>query len=208
VVKGTAQADRYVRILVNLAGAASAAFFAQASLVFFAHTHRLIGGLFLVEQLWFVGAFLFRRPARVTSQQLGPWLLAAGGTFGGLLFRPGGLHLLWGVRAGFALQLAGLVLAIGSLVALGRSFGFVAADRGIVTRGPYAIIRHPVYASYVLIGTGYVAQSASWRNGAVLLFVTCCNLGRILAEERVLSRSPEYELYRGRVRWRVIPGAW
>lgn len=193
---------------MNLAGAAGAAYFAQASFAFYVHTHRLIGGLFLVEQAWFVGAFLLRRPARTVSTKLSSWLLAASGTFGGLLLRPAGLHPVWGVRAGFALQVAGLLIAIGALVALGRSFGFVAADRGVVTRGPYAVVRHPVYAGYLLIQCGYVAQALSWRNAAVLLFVTACNIGRTIAEERLLAVSGDYQGYRQRVRWRLIPGLW
>ena len=201
-------AARAVRVAVNLAGATSAVWFAQASFAYYLHAHRLIGGLFLVEQAWFVGAFLFRRRAQTVSPRLSSWLLAAGGTFGGLLFRPAGAHLLWGVRAGFALQLAGLVVAIASLVTLGRSFGFVAADRGLVTRGPYALVRHPVYAGYLLIQFGYVAQALSWRNALVLLLATACNIGRTVAEERVLSAAQEYRRYRQQVRWRLIPGIW
>jgi protein-S-isoprenylcysteine O-methyltransferase Ste14 len=201
-------ARRAVRAAVNLAGAASAAWFAQASFTYFVQTHRLIGGLFLVEQVWFAGVFLLRRPAHTVSTSLSSWLLAAGGTFGGLLFRPAGLHPEWGVGAGFALQVVGLIAVIASLMALGRSFGFVAADRGVVTRGPYALVRHPVYAGYLLIQLGYVTQAISWRNALVLLFVTACNIGRTVAEERVLSASPQYRRYREQVRWRLVPGAW
>jgi protein-S-isoprenylcysteine O-methyltransferase Ste14 len=204
----TPQVDRVVRVVVNVVGAVCAAWFARASIEYFIHTHRLIGGLFCVEQAWFVVAFLIRRPARAVSQNLGSWLLAAGGTFGGLLLRPSGVHAIWAVRAGFVLQLAGLILVIGSLVALGRSFGFVAADRGVVTRGPYAAVRHPVYAGYLVIQVGYVVQAVSWRNAAVLIFVTACNIGRIMAEERVLSGSPTYRSYRQVVRFRLVPGLW
>jgi protein-S-isoprenylcysteine O-methyltransferase Ste14 len=204
----TPSVDRVVRILVNLAGAAFAAWFAKASIEYFVQTHRLIGGLFCIEQAWFVIAFLIRRPARAVSQHLGNWLLAAGGTFGGLLLRPAGIHMIWGVRAGFVLQLAGLLLVIGSLTALGRSFGFVAADRGVVTRGPYAVVRHPVYAAYLLIQVGYLAQALSWRNLVVLIAVTACNVGRIIAEERVLSGSSAYRSYRQVVRFRALPGLW
>jgi protein-S-isoprenylcysteine O-methyltransferase Ste14 len=193
---------------VNLAGAAGAAWFAQAGIAYFLQTHRLIGGLFCIEQIWFVGAFLIRRPARVVSQNLASWLLAAAGTFGGLLLRPTGVHALWAVRVGFVLQLAGLLLVIGSLIALGRSFGFVAADRGVVTRGPYAVVRHPIYAAYLLIQVGYVAQAVSWRNIAVVMCVTACNIGRIIAEERVLSGSSGYLSYRQVVRFRFVPGLW
>ena len=135
--------DRLIRIAANLTGAAGAAFFARASVLFYLHTHRLIGGLFVLEQAWFVVAFLARRPQRAISRRLSSWLVAFGGTFAGVLFRPDGTHLAWGVAAGFGLQLAGLVICIVSLVALGRSFGFVAADRGVKTRGPYAVVRHP-----------------------------------------------------------------
>jgi len=210
---------RLARALVNLAGAVSAAYFARASLVFYLGTHRLIGGAFFVEQAWFAVAFLVRRPPRRTASEagseagsgsasLGPWLLAAGGTFGGLLFRPSGIHPRWGVDVGLALQLAGLVAAITALVALGRSFGFVAADRGLVTRGPYGVIRHPVYAAYVAIQAGYVLQSISARNAAVLAFVTACNVGRACAEERALAAAPGYESYRRQVPWRLVPGLW
>lgn len=204
----TPSVDRAIRVCVNLAGAACAGWFAQASFEYFVQTHRLIGALFCVEQAWFVVAFLLRRPARAVSQRLSSWLLAAGGTFGGLLLRPAGAHALWAVRAGFVLQLAGLILVIGSLAALGRSFGFVAADRGVVTRGPYAAVRHPVYASYLLIQGGYVAQAASWPNLVVLIFAMTCNIGRIIAEEKVLSGSPVYRAYRQRVRFRLVPGLW
>lgn len=199
---------RIIRIAVNLAGAASAALFARASLLFYLHSHRLIGVAFFVEQAWFVIAFLVRRPPRAVAGRLGPWLLAAGGTFGGLLFRPSGAHPQWGVDAGLALQLLGLALAITALVVLGRSFGFVAADRGLVTRGPYAVIRHPVYAAYIVIQSGYLLQSLSVRNAAVLVFATACNIGRAIAEERVLAASADYESYRRRVPWRLVPGLW
>lgn len=200
--------ERAVRIVVNVAGAAGAAWFARASIEFYLHTHRLIGAAFFVEQAWFVAAFLVRRPPRAVGRHLGNWLLVAGGTFGGLLFRPDGDHPQWGVTAGLWLQVLGLALALTSLAALGRSFGFVAADRGLVTRGPYAVVRHPLYAAYFLIQTGYLLQTISVRNALVLTLATCCNVGRLVAEERVLTRSCVYQAYRGRVRWRILPGIW
>lgn len=75
----TPSTERAARIAVNLIGAASAALFAQASLQFYAHTHRLIGGLFVIEQTWFAVAFLIRRPPRAVSGRIGSWLLAGGG---------------------------------------------------------------------------------------------------------------------------------
>lgn len=201
-------AERLVRIALNLLGAATAALFAQASLQFYVHTHRVIGGLFFIEQAWFAIAFLIRRSPQAASRQIGSWLLAFGGTFGALLLRPAGAHPPWGVVTGFGLQLAGLAAAIVSLLALGRSFGLVAADRGLKTRGPYAIVRHPVYASYLLVQAGYVLQSQSLRNILVFAFATGCNIGRALAEEHLLARSAGYQAYRQQVRWRLVPYLW
>jgi protein-S-isoprenylcysteine O-methyltransferase Ste14 len=207
IASGT-RARRLARVGVNVAGALAAALFARASLEFYLHTHRLIGVVFFAEEIWFVAAFLIRRPARAVTHKLSDWLLAFAGTFGGLLFRPIGEHLGWGVTAGLGLQLLGLLICIVSLVTLGRSFGWAAADRGLVRHGPYAVIRHPVYAAYAMIQFGYLLQSLAWWNVAVLVFVTMCNGGRALAEEDVLATSGDYAAYRRQVRWRLLPGVW
>jgi protein-S-isoprenylcysteine O-methyltransferase Ste14 len=194
------------RIGVNVAGAVGAALFAQATLQYYLRTHSLIGGAFLVEQTWFVIAFLIRRAPRAVDWNPGSWLLAFGGTFAGVLFRPVGVHPEWGVQAGLALQIMGLAICLTSLLTLGRSFGFVPADRGLVTRGPYAVVRNPVYASYLVIQSGYVLQSISLWNVLVLVLATSCNIGRALMEERLLAGSLGYATYRGQVRWRLVPG--
>jgi protein-S-isoprenylcysteine O-methyltransferase Ste14 len=199
---------RPVRIGVNLAGAANAAQFAHASLQFYQSTHSLVGGAFLVEQTWFIVAFLIRRPPEIVGRNPAAWLLAYGGTFSGVLYRPAGAHPHWGVATGLGFQLVGLAICVISLVALGRSFGLVAADRGLVTRGPYAVVRHPVYLSYLLIQSGYVLQSFSLRNVLVLLLASGCNVGRALVEEQLLTGSSAYADYRSRVRWRLVPGIW
>jgi protein-S-isoprenylcysteine O-methyltransferase Ste14 len=204
----SARAERLVRIATNLIGAIGAAFFAQATLRVYLQTHRFIGGAFFVEQMWVVVAYLIRRPARAVSRRLGDWLLAFGGTFGGVLFRPVGAHPQWGLTAGLVVQLLGLAICVTSFLALGRSFGFVAADRGLVRRGPYAIVRHPIYASYVLLQFGYLLQSISLRNAVVMLFASGCNVGRAFAEDRVLASNQDYDAYRRQVRWRLVPGIW
>jgi protein-S-isoprenylcysteine O-methyltransferase Ste14 len=199
---------RPARVAANLTGAAGAAFFAHASWQFYLRTHSLVGGALLIEQTWFVIAFLVRRPPSAVSWKASSWLLAFGGTFAGVLLRPSGAHPHWGVVAGAGLQLTGLAVCITSLVALGSSFGFVAAHRGLVTSGPYAVVRHPVYASYLLIQLGYLLQSISLRNVLVMALASGCNIGRALAEERLLAGSSGYRAYRRQVRWRLIPGLW
>src|SRR6185312_10760088 len=99
----SARAELPIRIAANLIGAAGAAFFAYSSLRFYVVTHRFIGVAFFIQQLVVVVAYLVRRPAFRVSRRLGDWLLAFGGTFAGVLFRPEGIHLRWGVDIGFAM---------------------------------------------------------------------------------------------------------
>lgn len=204
----SARTDRLIRISLNLVGAAGAAFFAQATLRSYLQTHQLVGVAFFAEQMWVVAAYLIRRPARTVSRRWGDWLLAFGGTFGGVLFRPTGAHPPWGLTSGLVVQLVGLAICVASFLTLGRSFGFVAADRGLVQKGPYSVVRHPIYASYLLLQFGYVLQSISLRNALVMVFASGCNVGRAVVEDRLLATNEEYNLYRSRVRWRLVPGVW
>ena len=197
-----------VRIAANIIAAFGAALFAKAGLDYYLRTHSLIGGAFFAEEMWIVVAYLVRRPARVTSQRPVDWLLAFGGTFGGVLLRPDGAHPHWGVVAGFDVQMIGLVICVASFMALGRSFGFAAADRGLVQRGPYSLVRHPIYASYFFLQIGYLLQSLSLRNTLVVFFICSCNIGRAVVEERLLVSSGPYNDYRLRVPWRLVPGLW
>jgi protein-S-isoprenylcysteine O-methyltransferase Ste14 len=204
----SARVQRLVRIAANIVGAAGAALFARASLQSYQQTHRLVGAVFLFEQAWVVVAYLGRRPARVVSRRWSDWLLAFGGTFGAVLLRPSGALPHWGFELGLAIQLLGLGICVLSFLTLGRSFGFAAADRGLVRRGPYAVVRHPIYASYLLLEAGYLLQSISVWNGLVMIFVTSCNVGRALAEDRTLATNEQYDTYRDQVRWRLVPGLW
>jgi protein-S-isoprenylcysteine O-methyltransferase Ste14 len=195
-------------VCVNLVGAGSAAVFSYSFLHFYFQSHRLIGIVFFAQQTLVALAYLIRRPARSATRRLDDWLLAFTGTFAGVLFRPGGKHLVWGIWTGVVLQLVGVAIVVICILTLGRSFGFAAADRGLVTRGPYAVVRHPMYASYVSLDSGYLLQTLSVRNAAVLLVGTFCNAGRALAEERLLTNNSDYQSYHRRVRRTVIPGAW
>jgi protein-S-isoprenylcysteine O-methyltransferase Ste14 len=59
-----------------------------------------------------------------------------------------------------------------------------------------------------LVLSGYLLQSISVWNALVIVFVTSCNVGRAIAEDRVLATSAQYEAYRSHVRWRLVPGVW
>jgi protein-S-isoprenylcysteine O-methyltransferase Ste14 len=120
---------------------------------------------------------------------------------------PGRLYPAWGITVGFWVQVVGLLLWAWSFSKLARSYGIVPADRGLVTGGAYAIVRHPLYSAYVVGGIGYLMQSLSVRNAVVEMIAVSWQLVRIRAEERHLE-SPAYAAYRARVPWRLCPGLW
>jgi protein-S-isoprenylcysteine O-methyltransferase Ste14 len=191
----------------NAAGAAVAVYLLLPNLRFFFQTGRPIGLVFAVQQAWVAVVFLARRPPRSVSRRMIDWVAAFAGSFSFFLVRPGGYHPAWGVTTGLAVQLAGLALWAWAFAKLAGCYGIVAADRGLVTGGPYAIVRHPLYAAYMVGGIGYLIQSLSVWNAVVDLVAVGCQLLRVKAEERHLA-GPAYDEYRERVRWRLWPGIW
>ena len=110
---------------------------------------------------------------------------------------------------GVMLQLTGLALQLAAKLALGRRFGALPAQRGSIgIWGPYRFVRHPMYLGYLISHIGFLAANFSMRNLAVLIVVYACQVYRILREEKLLSRDPDYVSYIERVRKRVIPGVW
>jgi protein-S-isoprenylcysteine O-methyltransferase Ste14 len=191
----------------NVVGAAFAVYLLLPNLQFFRQTGRPIGLVFVVQQAWVAVVFVTRRPPRTVSRRALDWVAAYAGWFTSFLVRPGGYHLAWGVAVGFWVQVLGLILWAASFVKLSRSYGIVPADRGLVTEGTYAVVRHPLYAAYMVGGIGYLMQSLSVRNVVISLVAVGWQLVRISAEERHLD-STEYAAYRARVPWRLCPGLW
>jgi protein-S-isoprenylcysteine O-methyltransferase Ste14 len=84
-------------------------------------------------------------------------------------------------------------------------------DRGqeVITTGPYAIVRHPMYfgALFYLAGTSLVL--GSWWGLATVPILALLFVIRIGIEEKVLRTGLEgYDDYARRVRWRLIPFIW
>jgi protein-S-isoprenylcysteine O-methyltransferase Ste14 len=82
----------------------------------------------------------------------------------------------------------------------------VAANRGICSSGPYKFVRHPIYFGYVLLHTGFFMLNPSLWNLAIFGLLYSIKIPRILIEEGLLSRDPEYRSYMDKVRFRLLPG--
>ncbi|MPZ47695.1 MAG: hypothetical protein GEV05_30945, partial [Betaproteobacteria bacterium] len=143
----------------------------------FVHLKAVVSGggsgsvLFLLQISIIAWLFIRRRPARRVDSRPLHWLAAIGATFGPFLLQPGGGQVPLPPAIGFALQLSGVILSLVALLCLGKSFGIVAADRGLVTSGPYGVVRHPAYAAYLVSELGFLVLNFSAFNVVVLTVV-------------------------------------
>jgi len=126
--------------------------------------------ILILQECCVIGLAFTRRPASTSVGWESPEaLLGYCGMLAPLFVRPADLApppYLW---AGLAAQGVGNVLAVAGICDLGRSFGVIAAHRGIQTCGLYRSVRHPIYAAYLLALGGFVLTHPSIVNGMVLL---------------------------------------
>ena len=160
-------------------------------------------GLLVVNTL-FVTLFLFRSPPKVESTSAGLWALGIAGTALPLVMRPSDGSIL--AQTGAILQIVGFVLLAASLLSLRRSFGIVAANRGVRSGGLYRWVRHPVYFSELMLLLGFVLANPTRINILIWLCECVLQYARACAEERLLCSDPVYRAYRGQVRYRLLPG--
>ncbi len=79
----------------------------------------------------------------------------------------------------------------------------------VISSGPYAIVRHPMYAAMGMLDIGMPLLLNSWFGLMVSFLMIAVVFLRIILEERTLfSELPGYSEYCGRVRFRLIPGIW
>jgi protein-S-isoprenylcysteine O-methyltransferase Ste14 len=106
----------------------------------------------------------------------------------------------------FILVILSMMLQLHAKATLWRGFGLLPANRGIVQRGPYEIVRHPIYLSYLLQHLGLILGMFHWWNLAVFAAANAAQWLRLLEEEKLLAQDMGYRRYMDRVRCRLIPG--
>ncbi len=117
-------------------------------------------------------------------------------------------------------QVLGLLMTLGSFLGIAwvyRTNSFATAvirmqperKQKVISTGPYAYVRHPMYAFGLFSFIGMpLALGSLWGLAALPIMVVFLHL-RILGEERMLRAELEgYEDYARRVRWCYAPGLW
>jgi protein-S-isoprenylcysteine O-methyltransferase Ste14 len=85
----------------------------------------------------------------------------------------------------------------------------VAPEQRVISTGPYAIVRHPMYASALFYLIGTPLALGSYVGFAPLAVMLPLLIWRLFDEERMLAGElPGYTEYQSRVRYRLVPHVW
>jgi protein-S-isoprenylcysteine O-methyltransferase Ste14 len=151
------------------------------------------------------------RPEPVSrAEGFGPALLTMAGTYAAWLIPllPRGPELPALSAASAAIVLIAEVLMVYTLLSLGRSFSLIPQARKLVTSGPYAVVRHPLYLVEEAAVAGVLLQYAWFVALPFLVLHLTVQIRRMQLEEKVLQKAfPEYATY-ARHTARLIPGVW
>ena len=187
----------------SIVGAVVFVFFATAMIMDFVARQRVSSLLAFVLAFFIGTVFLVRDTPKQTNLRWRDWIAGLCGSYLGFLFRPAPeindilvLQILQGV---------GACIAIVGVLSLNKSFGMVAANRGVKTGGIYRYIRHPIYAGYIIQCFAFWAQNITIRNTIILFLWMMFEVARIFIEEQHLSQDPAYADYMQKTRWRLLP---
>lgn len=175
----------------------------------FMRTGHVTGLLLLVGESLVVVLTILRRRTNIVDRSAAAAISTTVSLAGPALLRATDGHAGWAPDQVTALVSGlGLLLVVVGKMTLGRSFGVVPANRGVVVRGPYSFVRHPIYTGYLVTHASFlVAHPAPW-NLAVILIADFALIVRALMEERVLSSDAAYQRYCERVGWHLVPGVF
>ena len=85
----------------------------------------------------------------------------------------------------------------------------VGADQNVISSGPYAVVRHPMYTGAFVMLAGVPLALASWWGMLGVIPLVSVIVWRIFDEEQFLTlRLAGYADYLTRVKYRLLPGLW
>jgi protein-S-isoprenylcysteine O-methyltransferase Ste14 len=147
---------------------------------------------------------LVRRPTTAITVRFSDWIVAFAASLLPMFIDFGGEAISMEVGAAFILT--GMTVQLSAKLFLRRSFGITPAHRGLKMDGPYRLLRHPMYAGYLVSHMGTLLISPNLWNVGIYLTAAALLVYRVVLEERVLSTDPDYVAYSARVRYRLVPG--
>ena len=175
----------------------------------FLATGRVAGLMLVISELLVVIMTLFRRHAASVDRGVRARALTALSMVGPPLSRPAVVAAALAPQFLTAVvSVAGLLIVIGGKLSLGRSFGLMPANRGIVSTGLYRVVRHPIYMGYLVTHLAFVTANPSLWNVVLLVAADTALVARAVCEEGTLAKDPAYRAYQQQVRWRVCPGVF
>ena len=174
----------------------------------FIETGRVTGLLLLVSEALVVVLTVLRRRTHVVDRSVAATVTTALSIAGPPLLRAGSVPGLLPDIATAVVSAIGLLIVIGAKMTLGRSFGIAPANRGVVARGPYVVVRHPIYAGYLITHVAFLAANPTSLNLAIVVLADGALIVRALMEERLLSADAAYQTYCRRVAWHLVPGVF
>ena len=166
----------------------------------------------LANIVWLSGAAIMgilsfvRTPPRSTTVNARTIAATAGMLFLPCFMRPVGASSGGLALSGLAFELFGIALTQVARVYMGRSFGILPANRGVISKGPFSLIRHPIYFGWIVLSIGYAMSYPTARNILLILVTLPFMVWRIEQEETHLSEDPDYRTYEQRVQFRLWPG--
>ena len=172
----------------------------------FLATRRLTGLLMLVAESLVIVFTVARRKALTVDRSPASVLTTALSVMGPPLVRAAGGPGLLPDAATTMASAIGLSIVIAGKLAIGRSFGIIPANRGVVVGGIYRVVRHPIYAGYLLTHVAFALAHPTLWNVAILAIGDAALIVRALREEHVLAEDAEYQGYCRRVCWHFVPG--
>lgn len=162
--------------------------------------------LVLLSETLAIVLILTRKRGEIAMRPLAV-LAAFAGTALPLMVRPGGATIAPSIVSS-VLMIGGLSISILSKLYLNRSFGMIAANRGIKIGGPYRIVRHPMYLGYFINQLGFLLAGFSLANLLIYLAAWTFQLVRVHEEENVLCEDLSYRQFAKQVTARLVPGIY
>jgi len=164
--------------------------------------------IYVFDQFLVLTFILIRRKTEVITKRPSDWLIAFAGTFLPTLFIPAGKISVVPVALAMLIIFVGIAVHLMAKLTLRCSFGVVAANRGVKMNGPYRLVRHPMYAGYMLVQLGFLLGGPTLPNFVLVVMCWILIFMRIAGEERLLSRDPEYARMLTHTRFRLFPGIY